>query len=359
LKFFENYQGGTTSEAMVIRLIEMYGLDFRPTQEDLIELRKASASDALVRAIEAARKPPPPRPIAADGHLAVVCEPVDCDVWLNGDPAGTTNHGLLPWITRAQGPVTVTATHEGYEPVQARQEAQILSDQIVRVEFLFKPSRGALTTFGASLFRQMLESLGDDGTQPRTFRATGTLYLQDAGDHRTAWSLVEWLQLADLSTFQVSRLHEKYQITLTQPGLQWKKPPKTEGAKELEPLLQLLLDNRLTRLLESFRGPGCTVVAVDPASGREGPTAFRVEGSPRTYTVTLDSAHRPSEIRVETSGPGTGLTVLYSDYTEQGGISYPKTTQILLPNGITGVEARFDTFQLAPEIRVRKARFRH
>jgi hypothetical protein len=347
LRFFENYRGGTVSEAMVISLIEIYGLDFRPAPEDLTKLRKASASDALIHAIEAARKPPPPKPVARTGHLAVVCEPVDCDVRVNGDPAGKTDHGLLPWITRAEGPVTVTATREDYEPVEWKQEAQIRPNEVAEVTFVFKPSRAAQVTAGAALFRQMLESLGDDGKHPATFRATGTIYLQDAAEHRTAWSLGQWVQLTDLSRFEVSRLREKYQITLTESGFQWKKSPRTKETQELEHLIRLILDHRLAKLVEQFRDSRLTKVALDQVS-------FQVEGNPGTYAVTLDSAHRPTEIRV------AGLKVLYSDYAQQGDISYPKTTQIIQPDGVTGVEARLDTLQIAPsESRVKRPRLRH
>jgi hypothetical protein len=344
---------------MVIKLVEIYGLDFRPTPEDLAKLRNASASDALIGAIEAARMPPSPKPLPKEGHLAVVCEPVDCEVSLNGEPAGRTTHGVLPWITRVQGSVIVTAVREGYEPALASQETQIRPNQVARVEFLFKPSRAALTTAGNALFRQMIESLGDDGNQPRTFRATGTLYIQSAGEHRTAWSLTEWLNLDDLSRFELNRLRENYQITVTQPGLQWTKPPKTQEARELEPLIRLLIDNRLPNLLQRFKDPRCTMVAVESAPESEASTAFRVEGNPETYTIILDSAHRPSEIRIESSDPKSRLRLLYSDYAEQGGISYPITTQIILPDGFTGVEAHFDTMQVSPSLsRAPKKRFR-
>jgi hypothetical protein len=347
LRFFEGYRGGTVSEMMVIRLIEMYGLDFRPAPEDLTKLRKVSASDALIHAVEGARKPPPPKPVARTGHLAVVCEPVDCDVRVNGDPAGKTDHGLLPWLTRPEGRVTVTAAREDYEPVEGKQEAQIRPNEVVEVTFVFKPSRAARVTAGAALFQQMLESLGDDGKQPATFRATGTIYVQDAGEHRTAWSLGQWLQLTDLSRFEVSRLREKYQITLTNSGFQWKKSPKTKDAQELERLVRLILDHRLARLVDQFRDSRFTKVALDPVS-------FQVEGNPETYAVTLDSAHRPAEIGV------AGLKVLYSDYVQQGAISYPKTTQIIQPDGITGLELRIDTLQAAPsESQVKRPRLRH
>jgi len=348
LRFFESYKGGTVPEAIVIKLIEIYGLDFRPTAEDLARLRSASASDDLLNALEAARKPPLPKPAPTDGYLSVTCEPVDCEVRLNGDAAGTTSHGLLPWIKRPQGAVTVTAARDGYEAAQGPQEIRIQPNEIARVEFVLKPTHAALVTEGAALFKRMLEALGE-GPEMTAFRATGILSLQAAGGQRAEWSVAEWLQFPDMARFEISRLREKYQITRTDSGLVWKKRPKSRDTQqEVEEGIRLLLDGRLATVLKQLREPGLTMVATGLVFGIDNPAAVRTEGGAKTYTVTLDARDRPGEIRVESADRDADLRILYSDYVAQAGVAYPQTTQIIRSDGASGVEARLEMTPMDP-----------
>jgi hypothetical protein len=381
LRFLGNFKGNDSSEAMAIKLIEMYGLGFRPTPEDMGKLREASASEDLLKAIESARMPPA-KPIVKQGRLTVGCEPVDCDVWLNGNPIGATSHGQTPLITLTEGPVTVSASKTNYDPSESKQVALIRQNELTRVEFQFKISRAGLLEIGAGLFQQMRRSMGAsaeqtglqhggvlsnltsarpgdsrpggsdaaNGSSPEQesngLRAAGTLYLHDSGEHSTAWSVVAWFWEGNESRFELSRLRERYVLTRTKGGDSWNRARKTELARELEAGIRLVVDGQLPRLMERLGDPGLTMIAVDFPFGNENLPVFRAEGGPQVYLVTLDAACRPSEIRVESPGPGAGLRMLYSDYVQQGSAYYPKTTQIILPNGTQGVEARFDTVQI-------------
>ena len=342
LRFFQSYKGDPVAEAMVIRLIELYGLDFRPTPVDLTELKQASASEALLEAVSAAHKPPA-KAVVNDGYLAVVCEPVDCDVWVNDAPAGRTNRGLLPLITRPPGKITVAAASDNHEAIQGRQEAEVRPSEIIHIAFRFKPSQTALLSAGAALLQKMLDSLGVEGSEPGTFRATGSFYIQDAGGRRVAWSVREWLHLADSARFDVSRPRERYQITRTDTGFTWKKQPKARETQDaLEEAIRLMMDTQLARIVRQFREPGVTAVAEDLVPGIEHPAAFQVKGKPAIYSVTTDSAYRPSEIKVESSNPDAGFSIMYSDYMQRDGFLYPQTTQVIRQGGAGGVEARLD-----------------
>ena len=383
LRFLGNVRGNDSSEAMAIKLIEMYGLGFRPAPEDMEKLREASASEELLKAIETARMPPP-KPVVKQGRLTVGCEPVDCDVWLNGNLIGATSHGQTPLITLAEGPVTVAATKTNYDPGQGKQVALIRQNQLTRVEFQFKISRAGLMELGAKLFQQMRHSMntsaqqngfqgsggasnvtfarpGDshfggnetaDGSSPEqesnALRAAGTLYLHDSGGHRTAWSVVASFREKREARFELSRLREKYVLTRTATGDSWDRTPKTQEARELEDDIRLVIDGQLPRLLESLGDPDFTMVAVDFPPGSENLPIFRAEGRSQTYLVTLDAAFRPCEIKVESPVAGAGIRMLYSDYVQQGSAFYPKTTQIILPDGPHGIEARFNTVQIGP-----------
>ena len=343
LRFLKKYPGDEVSESMAIKLIELHGLSFRPTVDDLVKLKKASASNDLLKAIEVARKPPA---VASKGRLAVACRPVDCAVWLDGKLIGTTDDGVLPPITVSDGPVIVAATRTSYEPDQRRQEALIRQNETTQIEFTLRPTRSALVAAGATLFRQMLDSLGlaaDASTD--VVRAAGTFYVQDREGRRVSWSVVAWLGARGEARFDVSRIQEKYQITRTEAGYIWKRSPKTKEARDLEDGIRLAMDEQLPRVIQHLKDPDYTMVAADLVLGSPSTTILRAEASSGTYVITLDSAHRPCEIELESSGLSSGLRMLYSDYMQERGVFYPKAMQIILPDRAGGVEMRFNTVQ--------------
>jgi hypothetical protein len=380
LNFLGKHGGHEPSEAIAIKLIEIYGLGFRPTPEDLDMLRKASASEDLLRAIGTANLPP--IPVVKEGRLAVGCVPVDCDVWLNGKLIGSTSQGEMPWTTLPEGPVTVSATRANYDPSESKQDVLIQQDELTRVKFQFKISRAGLMEVGAKLFQQMRHSmhisipasgdpgsggLGDPISETRSnsrpagndaperveivrdshgLRAAGTLYLHDPGGHTTVWSVSAWFREGNEARFELSRLREKYVLNRTTMGSFWDRSPPTPEARELEGAIQLVMDGQLSKVMERLDAPDWTMVAVDAPAGTEGIPIFRAEGRSQAYLITLDAAYRPNEIKVESPILGSGLKMLYSDYVREATVYYPKTTQIILPNGAQGVEARFDTVQI-------------
>src|SRR5260370_12191044 len=89
--FVKQFKGQKIPESMVIKLIEMYGLAFRPTSGDLEKLAASGATPSLIHAVEVARKPPlPPPPVVRQGGLSVACLPVDCEELLNGKTGAST-----------------------------------------------------------------------------------------------------------------------------------------------------------------------------------------------------------------------------------------------------------------------------
>jgi hypothetical protein len=353
LTFLGNSKGDRSSEAMAIKLIEMHGLSFRPTAEDMEKLKKASASEDFLKAIERAGTP---IPVVKQGRLAVGCEPVDCEVWVSGNLIGTTTRGEIPWITLAEGKVTVSAAKANYDPGQGKQEVLIRQNELTRINFQFKLSRAGLMATGAKLFQQMRRSLragendaaGGASTvqEGKALRAAGTFYLHDSGGHCIVWPVVAWFRDGHEARFELSGLHERYALTMTATGHSWDRTPPTKEARELEAGIRLVTDSQLPRLMERLDDPRLTMVAADSSPGSEVIPVFRAEGGSQNYLITLDAAYMPSEIRAEPPVAGSGLRMLYSDYVQQGSLYYPKTTQIVLPDGAQGIEARFDTVEI-------------
>ncbi len=350
--------GDDSAQAMAIGLIEIYGLGFRPTHEDIEKLKAASASESLLTAIETAQIPPlpPPKP----GTLAVSCEPVDCDVILNGRSAGSTSRGHLPWISLPEGPFTVSVSKTNYDVTEPKRNAAIRPNELTHMEFRLKISKAGLAELGAKRFQLMRQAMrgpsaananevsawpftGIEGDQ---LRAAGTLYLHGQGGRRTVWSVVAWFQREHAARFELSRLREKYVLTFAGGGFSWNRNFRGDEATEIEEGMRTIGEAQLPALMERLADPGLIMTAPDSIPGREDKTTFRAEGKSQNYVVTLDSGNRPSEIIIEPAGQSPSRRILYSDYADLAGSLYPKTMQIFFPDGARGIEARFDTVQI-------------
>jgi hypothetical protein len=344
LRFLEKYPGDDASAAMVIRLIRIHGVNFRPTAEDLAKLKQASASSELLEAIELARKPP--EPVIKKGKLAVACQPVDCAVSLDDRPIGFTDGGILPPIAISAGPVMVSATRTSYAASSGIREVLIRENETTYIQFELEPSRSALVAAGSNRFQQMLDSVGQlSDLSSGGFRLAGTFYVHDRRGRSVPWSVVVSFLAQDQARFEISRAREKYQITRTKAGYVWKRPPKTEEAREMEAAIRLAMDGQLPNVIQRLKDPQLTMIAADLTAGARS-VVLRAEGASGNYTITLDSANRPCEIELQSSGLNSGLRILYADYTQENGGFYPRTVQIILPDRAGGIEARFDRVEV-------------
>jgi hypothetical protein len=176
-------------------------------------------------------------------------------------------------------------------------------------------------------------------------RAEGTVYLHDSGGHRAAWSVVARFGEVGEARFEFSRLKEKYALTQTADSDLWDRTPPLEQAQSLERGIRWLNEGRFAKVMEHLSDPDLKLVAADDPNGRITPR-FRAEGKSQNYLITLDAANRPSEIVIEGLEGGSAHRIMYSDYVRLEDRFYPKTTQVILPGDVQGVEARFDTVQI-------------
>jgi hypothetical protein len=345
LRFLANHENDQDAAAMAVRLIELHGLDFRPTAQDLVHLKNAAASDELLKAIELARKPAAPKLVRKEGKLEVACLPVDCTVWLDGKQTGITKQGALS-VSALEGSVSVAVMRTDYEAAVSRQEAIVRQNQLTRVQFQLRPSLSALVARGTCLFEQMLKSLGAASSSlKQTLRVTGKISLQTVEEHSAEWALVAWIGPDNLGRFDVSRDHERYEIRRTDSTYIWKKRPKSKAVSDIEDGLRLFMSQNLPQLMHRLQASHLTTTATDLISGPAN-TVIRAETVPDVFSVHLDSAGHPDEIKIESSGLDSGTRIVYSDYTETAGGAYPRFVQVVLPDGRTGVTAQFDDLEV-------------
>jgi len=336
------------ADAMVVKLIENFGLSFRPTADQISALRNAHTPLTILTAVETAHMPAPPTPKTKDGALSVTCAPVDCDIAANDRLVGRTSGGVLPWITLPPGRVVVTAASRNYEAVDSRREVVLQPGERTYLAFRFEPSPAYRSEVGAQLYRQMLEALGtSESKPPETIRASGTLYIRDDSGAVSPWSIVAWIRGQDIIRMEVSRLQERYELIGSGSGFSWKKRPRKKDAGQLQEAAAALAGSLLPRRIEPLKGEGMRIAANDSANE---PTArFRAQGAEAAYTVTLDSSSRPSRIQREHEAGARDATFLYSDYVEEDGILYPRAIHVLFDGSQWGIEARFSSVRRATD----------
>jgi hypothetical protein len=332
------------SDAMVVKLIENFGLAFRPTADQLSTIRSARAPLTILTALESARIPAAPAPGLKNGALSVTCAPVDCDIWANDKPLGRSAGGVLPWVVLAPGRITITAASRNYDAAEGRREVVLQAGEMAHVAFRFKPSPAFLAELGNRLFRQMTDAIGgSEAKPPETIRASGALYIRDDSGTLASWSVVAWIRSENVIRLELSRLQERYELIQRGTGFSWTKRPRKKEAEQLEEAAAQLAGSLLSRRLASLKAAGLAIAACEPVD--EATPRFCVRGPEATYTVTLDSSSRPGRIDREHAEGARDATFLYSDYSQDEGLLCPKVIQVLFTGSKWGIEARFSTIR--------------
>ena len=94
---------GALFPARLEAAVEARGVDFFPTEAEEKQLRQAGAPETLIELIEkkgaSYKPPPPPKPVTA-GVLTLTCAPVECNIEINGKPAGFTKAGVRRFVCK-------------------------------------------------------------------------------------------------------------------------------------------------------------------------------------------------------------------------------------------------------------------
>ena len=349
LRFLSEFRHDDVAQGLLIGLIHIYGLSFHPSGEMRSTLEAAGASDALIKSIESARTNSIPVAPSTVGSLAVVCQPLDCEVEVDGKRFGTASSDGLSRLRLPVGTVTVRAKRANYVPDPSEEVVEIRADKTARVEFQFSVNRATLEEVGQRLFHATLASLGSEIASASTMpalRAVGTIYLYSNPEQPSAWSTIATIRGPDSAVFLVSRAGRKYEITSLNGRLTWKHPPKDKETRALEDGLMTAFNYQLTRLTTQLGNPKFTLLGQTAISGEIEPRTFRAQSDAQSYVVRLDSESRPIEIRMESGGLDTSTRVLYSEYVKFGPIALPRNTSIVLPGDRYGIEIRYDQIEL-------------
>ncbi len=335
--------------------LENRGIAFALSSDTLNKLQSAGASDEILDVIKAkAGKPPATAPAAPKvmpkGSLKLTCAPAECVVSLNGTSIGPTAGGTLETSGLTPGNWVVDFSKEGFLPDQSTVIVEPAKAATVAVTL--QPDRAAREGFGKQLFQKMIAAVGgDDGLKTLgSVQAVGSTTVWGGDGKSVRWTLL-MRNRSDRGLFQAKSGRLLHEVLFEGSEFKASKNLKGDEALELPTDFGLIRDYQLPALIARLQGAGFKLVAdhPDPAVGQE--FVLFAEAGTQKVSIGLDANLRPERVKITTAaGLGSAL-ITYADYVQNGNTFYPKTMQIKPDNQQQGIEVRFDTIELNPNLK--------
>jgi hypothetical protein len=125
---------------------------------------------------------------------------------------------------------------------------------------------------------------------------------------------------------------------------------KGADALELPTDFGFVRDYQLAALITKLSDPQFKIWSPHPLPVAGEEFSLFAESGTEKYAIGVDSALRPQRIKITTAtGVGSGL-IIYGDYYKKEKVSYPKTLQIKSEGRQQGIDVRFDTVELSPNL---------
>jgi hypothetical protein len=335
--------------------IRSRGVDFSMTQDKIDKLKAAGASGETLDAIKskakmiAAAPTPPPKP-PPTGGISITCAPVECDVMVKGSPHGATQGGTLELAQLTPGKWTINLQKTGYVPSESI--VTVEADRIAPVSATLEPTRATQEGFGSALFGKIVEALGGvDGVRVfSSVQATGSATIMNADGKSVRWTVL-MRNRTDRALFQARAgggiLHE---VAFLGSEYRASKNLKGADALELPTDFGFVRDYQLAALITKLSDPQFKIWSPRPVPVAGEEFSLFAESGTEKYAIGVDSALRPQRIKITTAtGVGSGL-IIYGDYYKKEKVSYPKTLQIKSEGRQQGIDVRFDTVELSPNL---------
>jgi hypothetical protein len=334
--------------------LENRGIAFALSSDALAKLQSAGASEEILGVIKAKAKPaatqPPPPKVIAKGGLNLTCAPAECQVSLNGTSIGSTAGGTLQTSGLTPGNWVVDFAKEGYVGNQAT--VTVEPGKIGSVTVTLDPDRAAREAFGARLFQTMVQAIGGDSGLKTlsSVQAVGGATLWGRDGKSVRWTLL-MRNRAERGLFQAKSGRLLYEVTFTGSEFKASKNLKGDEALQLPTDFGLIRDYQLNVLIARLQGAGYKFTAEhpDPVAGEE--FALFADTGTQKIAIGLDSSSRPERIKITTAAGLGSAIITYADYVQNGNTYYPKTMQIKPDQQQEGIEVRFDTVELNPNLK--------
>jgi hypothetical protein len=353
---------GALFPARLEAAVEARGVDFFPTEAEEKQLRQAGAPETLIELIEkkgaSYKPPPPPKPVTA-GVLTLTCAPVECNIEINGKPAGFTKAGVKHVEGLVIGPapaVIVDFKKEGYIGQQV--SIPLKAGVAVAKAVTLAPTIETQEKFGHDALNSVLLKLGgkEGWRDVGMLRAAGSANLFQTGGTRSEWSVDARLNAqASMAYLEISGAGLKYWISLKGSDSKVGGSGKLKGgpvALEMEKIVRQYRELQPITLLSRIVNQKMTVIAPSPFVEGGAEVTLKASGATESYTLTITPGGLPARAVYESaSGLGSGLSVVYGDYVNVGKGKLPRVMDIRFADQAQhGMEFHFETITSDPKL---------
>jgi hypothetical protein len=333
--------------------IENRGIAFALSSDTLSKLESAGASDEILDVIKnkartAAVSPAAPK-VLAKGSLNLTCAPAECQVSLNGTSIGPTAAGTLEATGLTPGNWVIDFSKEGF--VGNQRTVMVEAAKSTTLAVTLDPDRAVREAFGTRLFQKMIRAMGGEDWLKTlgSVQAVGSVTLWGSDGKSILWTLL-MRNRADRALFQAKSGRLLHEVMFAGSEFKASKNLKGEEALELPTDFGLIRDYQLPALIARLQNARYKLVADHPDPAPSNEFVLFAEAGTETISVALDANWRPERVKIATAaGLGSAL-VTYSDYVQNGNAFYPKTMQIKPDSQPQGIEVRFNTVELNPNL---------
>lgn len=336
--------------------IENRGISFVLSSDALAKLESAGAPEEILDVIKSKAKPvatPPaaPKPVlVAKGGLTLTCAPAECQVSLNGTAIGPTAGGTLQATGLTPGNWVVDFSKEGFLGNQST--VIVESAKSTTVAVTLDPDRVAREGFGKHLFQKMILAIGgEDGVKTLgSVQAVGSTTVWGRDGKSVRWTLL-MRNRSDRGLFQAKSGRLLHEVMFAGSEFKASKNLKGDEALELPTDFGMIRDYQLPALIARLESSTYKLVAEHPDPAASEDFVLSAEAGTEKISIALDANMRPERVKITTAaGIGSAL-VTYADYIQNGNTFYPKTMQIKPDGQPQGIEVRFDTVELNPNLK--------
>jgi len=335
--------------------IENRGIAFALSSDALSKIQSAGATEEILDVIKSKSKPAAVAVATAPkvlpkGSLNLTCAPAECQVSLNGTSIGMTAGGALQATGLTPGNWVVDFSKEGFLGNQST--VMVEAAKSATLTITLEPDRAAREAFGTHLFKKMIAAIGgEDGLKTLgSVQAVGSTTLWGRDGKSVRWTLL-MRNRADRGLFQAKSGRLLHEVMFAGSEFKASKNLKGDEALELPTDFGLIRDYQLPALLARLQASGYKLVAdhADPVAGEE--FALFAEAGTEKVSIGLDANLRPERVKITTAAGLGSAMITYADYVQNGNTFYPKTMQIKPDSQPQGIEVRFDTVELNPNLK--------
>ncbi|MGH9614178.1 MAG: hypothetical protein ACRD4P_13980, partial [Bryobacteraceae bacterium] len=352
---------GVIYEGRLEEAIKSRGVSFSMTPVDVQKLKMAGATAALLAVISSkapaatpAPAPPPPVVIAA-GPLSLTCVPEECQTAINDAMKAPTENGQRQINGLKPGTYVVDFQKDGYIGQQKTVQMKAKTPNSASATLL--PSEATQQKYGTALLAAVINKLGGDAAlqEQGQLTASGHASLWSNGE-RTDWSVIARLKVSDdLAYLEISGAGVKWWTSLRGGDSKSGGSGKIKGtpiALDMEKLIHQFRDYQLAAVIGRIRSQKMKLASTYSRLEITSQVTLKATSPVESYVFSVPPSAQPSKVTFNSaSGLGSGLEVVYADYTTLGGGRYPKAMQIALPDQSQhGIELHFDEVSLSTKL---------